>query len=433
MPNTDELRDLLSDRAEMASTARPPVDAAIRRGRRVRARRRLAVGAGALAVVAAVAVPTMIGSPSQDPAPPAGQTPAPTVLGLDLPPGGGWVEAVPGLDLPQGPALDTPYANGAELHVDSKTHGWTGEITQIIDVPEGLVVLSLVGERPPRGSGAPGLQSRLELLVDDATSAQRLELDVGHLDAVDAARLPDGTTRVVWTWRASDEAVATEVRTVLLSTGDPMTRLSWASALEVAGFVGGDVLLKAPSDVEPAALLRWALGAEIAVPVSAEPGDGSFLLSAGDGPNSALALWFSLDSPQCTYAAPLERPTAREWEHCEEGPLVRSPHGTLGANQSAVVDLATGGVVAELGLPGMPAWNDPESPVRVDVVGWSGEDVLLHVSYAGTQHTTPSGEGSWITTPVYVGVRCAATTGACERIPHAVDVVAGTGSNIVTS
>jgi len=296
-------------------------------------------------------------------------------------------------------------------------------------------VLSLVGERPPRGSDAPGPQSRLELLVDDPTNDQRVELDVGYLHGVRAALMADGGTRVAWAWSEYDDNDASEVRTVVLATDDPPSRLSRPSAVEVAGFVGGDVLIKASSDVEPAALLRWAPGADNAVPMSAEPHDGSFLLSAGDGRNSGLALFFSLDSPQCTYAAALETPATRQWEYCEGGPLVRSPHGTFGVNEIAVVDLATGQVHVglNLGMPGQPAWNDPDTPFRVDVVGWSGQDVLLSVSFTGPQHSTSVGANSWITTPVYVGVRCEATTGVCQRVPHAMDVVAGTGSYILTS
>ena len=145
-----------------------------------------------------------------------------------------------------------------------------------------------------------------------------------------------------------------------------------------------------------------------------------------------------MGTPQCTYPAPLAEPTDKRWEQCDGGPLVASPHGSFGVNQDVVVDLATGQAVVnlDLGASDLPAWNDRfEGPLGVEVVGWSGGNVLLKVTYASPAQSTPSTGGAWTITPAYVGVRCSALVsdvdtvtdvgnGACERIPHPMDVVA---------
>ena len=207
MPSTSDLRELLSSDAEHALLTRFPVEEVIRRGRRARLGRRAAAVAGACAVVGAVALPFALNPAG------GGVDHQPSTGDPQIPPDGGWVPDLPGLDLPVGDPLTTTYATGNTLFVGGQSYDLGAEITQVLDVPEGTVVITREAE--PTGT-AP---TTLQLVGHDGAVTT---IDAGSIWSVRALPDPAGTapTRLAWVWQASDDGHANEVRSAVL--GDPL-------------------------------------------------------------------------------------------------------------------------------------------------------------------------------------------------------------------
>ena len=417
MPSTSDLRELLSSDADHALATRFPVEEVIRRGRRMRLGRRVAAVGGACAVVGVVALPFALDqTDGVDQQPSTGGTDAPLV-----PPEGGWVPDLPGLDLPVGDPLTTSYASGETLVVGDQTYDLGAPIMQVLDVPEGTVVITREAE--PTG----GPRTTLQLIGADGVATT---IDTGSIWS--ARALPDlaGTapTRLAWIWQASDDGSANELRSAVL--GDAASRAAVPGRFNLTfGFLDGDVLASSvASETADPDLARWEPGADAVQLLASGPADGSFPLGVAGSPDPERALMYSVGTPQCTYAASLTDLTDKVWEQCEGGPLVSDPRGTLAANEVGVVDLATGAFVErfDLGSDKIVYVQQPGlGQIAATVVAWSGDDVVIRLSSADDVASTPAPGGSFTYNPAYVGVRCSASTGACERLPHPIGAVEG--------
>ena len=148
--------------------------------------------------------------------------------------------------------------------------------------------------------------------------------------------------------------------------------------------------------------------------------------------NSGLAVLYSGAQPQCTYAAPLTDLAAELWSICEGGPAEIGPTGGLGATQIGAFEVATGEPVStfDFGSDQIRPWDAGpfeagDTGIDARVVGWSGDDVVVQLSTETALSTTPADGGGWTVNPWYVFVRCGASTGSCERLPHPIDVLDG--------
>ena len=416
MPTTSDLQDLLSRDAEQAPRTPFAVERVIKRGRRARLQRRAVAVAGACAVVGAVAVPIALnqaGESVQQPGIAGTGTP------VEIPPDGGWVPDLPGLELPVGDPLTTTYADGNTLVAGTQSYDLGAPIMQVLDVPEGTVVIT----RQPEGPSTPA--TTLQLVGEDGAVTT---IDTGSIGSVRALPDPAGTgpTRLAWIWQASDDDVANELRSTALGEEvDPAT-VSGRFNL-IYGFLAGDVLATTmESEEDQPDLARWEPGADAVAPIATAPDDDSFLLGVTGVQDPDLALMYSGSPPQCNYATPLTDLTDRLWEQCEGGALVADPSGALAANEVGVVDTATGEFVVrfDLGSDQIVQFAQ-EGEIGASVAAWSGDDVVFRLSSTDEVASTPAPGGAWTYNPAYVGVRCSASTGACERLPHPIDAVEG--------
>lgn len=421
MPSTSDLRELLSSDAEHVLSTRFPVEQVIGRGRRARRRRRVVTVAGACVTVGAVALPIALSHTAEVVQQPIGGRTIAPADAMPAIPDGGWVPDLPGVDLPLGDPLGTPYASGSTLVVQGSPHDLGAQIVRVLDVPEGTVVIT-------SGAGDVGAPaSRLELVGDDGST---VTVDSGVISSVQALTDLAGATRLAWLWRGVDDDPTGELRSVVLGGAQPMSSVAGEFNL-VLGFLDGAVLVST-MDNEWAVpdLAQWEPGTGLVEPVASDPGDGSFVLGVtGADRTPDRALMYTGEVPQCNYAAPITDLSERLWEQCEGGPLVPAPSGSLAANQAGVVDVGTGAFVArfDLGTDSLLHWaQGPDmGGIGVEVAGWSGDDALIRLTSTDGIATTPAPGGAVTYDPAYVGVRCSASTGTCERLPHAIDAIDG--------
>lgn len=422
MPSTTDLRELLSSDAEHVSSTRFPVEQVIERGRQARLRRRVVTVAGACVTVGAVALPIALSQTAGVLQQPTGGRPiAPADARPAIPPAGGWVPDLPGVDLPLGDSLATPYAIGSTLVVQGSPHDVGAQIVRVLDVPEGTVVIT---SRPDE-IGA--LERRLELVRDEGST---VTIDSGVITTAQALIEPAGATRLAWLWRGADDDPTSELRSVVLGGAQPMSSVAGEFNL-ILGSLDGAVLVSTMENESAVPdLARWEPGTDVVEPVASDPGDGSFILGVtGVNRNTDRALMYTGEVPQCNYAAPITDLGGKLWEQCEGGPLVPAPSGSLAANQAGVVDIATGAFVArfQLGSDRLLHWaQGPDTGgIGVEIAGWSADDVLIRLTSTDGIATTPAPGGAVTYNPAYVGVRCSASTGTCQRLPHAIDAVDG--------
>lgn len=422
MPSTSDLRELLNSDAEHLRPASFPVEQVIGCARHQRRRRRiLALTGGCVVAAGAVALPlALVPTAGTVEQPGPGRTLGPATATPVIPPDGGWVPDLPGLDLPLGDPLTTAYASGSTLTAGGRTLDVGAQILQILDVPEGVVVLTAEADAGTQAA-------RLELVADDGSTAL---IDAGLIANVRALTDPAGVTptRIVWLWLNADQDSESELRSVDLDVAEPTSSAPGRFNL-VLGFQDGAVLASTIENERAVPdLARWEPGTDLVQPVASDPGDGSFLLGVtGADRNTDRALMYTGEVPQCNYAAPLTNLGERLWEQCEGGPLVPARTGALAANQAGVVDVATGAFVARFDLrtDNLLRWDQgwPDTGTAVQVAGWSGDDVLIRLSSTDGIATTPAPGGGFTYNPAYVGVRCSASTGACERLPHPIDAI----------
>ena len=183
MPTTTDLRELLHDRADTASTAPPPVEAAIAGGRRVRAaspRRRRCRCAGGRGGDRAPTHGRVANQPSRRRRRP--QPSAPT---------NGRVTSSSGFVV--GTRASWPRAPGRRADDRSRTgststvidgtvqHELGGVVRRLLEVPEGLVALvdvDLTTAVEDDGHHGP---TRIVLITDDGGSVEQMELDRGYI------------------------------------------------------------------------------------------------------------------------------------------------------------------------------------------------------------------------------------------------------------
>jgi len=428
MPTTADLRELLHDRADTASTAQPPIEAAIRGARRVRTQRQLGVVAGAVAVVAALLIPTAVGWPTAVDAPPAVQ---PTARDGRVTSSSGivWAPVLPGLDLPAGAPMTIPYAFDTVVVDGGAKHELGGVVRRLLDVPEGLVALVDIGPTTPDADG-PYLPTRIVLIGPDGPTSEPKELDRGYISSVSASETAEGLTRLAWTWTdAGPDSPPTEVRARDLGLGTDMMTLVLPDPSFVWGFDGRDPILEFDHGEDPS-FTRWDTDSGTLVRM---PEHFDAVIAA----TSDLSVRVRYDSEtECTSVVLADQPDAALWDRCDLIVQTLSPDGkfALGsrfddgrinqtADQLAVVDLTTGADVAAFDLP--PSGLDFGVP-RVPAYHWfvesweSDGSALVFVLYEGLPGEDPD---SNFAPQLRTLVRCAVTTGMCEQVPDSVEVV----------
>ena len=425
MPTTADLRALLVADADEVANEPPSYAVAIRRGRRTRVRRRVGLTVTALVAAGAIALPVVLLDRPVERDPQTGPTTGATAV-PGLPPGGGWVADLPGLDLPVGQPLRTAYAVADVVVVGSRTYELGGSaVGSLLQVPEGIVVVSMV-------AGTDALYD-LRLMVDDGSTVRFEPIDTGAIGDVHASVDPEGRLPTRLAWKAIGDQSDNELRSVVL--GDPTSLSSISGQFgSIEGFLDGDVVTTIDrTEQQTVSLVRWAPGTDVTEDVGVLPDGTDVLAAARPGRNADLAVMFSGTTPWCTFAVPLTDPSSQLWSVCGGGPAVIDPIGALGATQLGAFDVATGEPVStfDLGPDQIHQWEpwsfEPGGDIGIDarVVGWSGDDAVVQLSYAIPSSTTPDDGGGWTVNPWYVFVRCGATTGHCERLPHPVDVLDG--------
>lgn len=429
MPTITDLRELLHDQADQASTAPPPVEAAIRGARQFRAKRRLGVVAGAAAVVAAIVVPTAVQWPSANDEPPPAVQPTARDGRLTSSSGLVWAPTLPGLDLPTGEPMKIPYAFDTTVIDGSVQHELGGVVRRLLEVPEGLVALVDVAPTTPDADG-PRQPTRIVLITDDGTRVEQTELDRGYIGSLSSSPPGIGPTRVVWTWTdVSAEANPEEIRAIDLGSPDPPSRVALPDLAFVWTFDGRDPIV----EVDPAggrSFVRWEVDTGSLVPM---PESYSSMIAATAG----LELLVRFDeATQCTSAVRAGQPDAPLWERCDLLVQTLSPDGKFAvgarfvdgsvdqtADEFAVVDVKTGTDVVALDLPpsGLE-FGVPRAPTfQWFVESWEPDgSALVHVLYEGLPGEDPD---SNFAPQLRTLARCAVTTGACELVPDAVEVV----------
>lgn len=400
MTTLTDLRDLLDERADEVGHASLIGEVVVTRGHRVRTRRRLTAGATLVAVAALglslVILPNLSGS-DVAPSSPGGEDHAQT--------GPTWAPNIDGIDLPVGPALTTAYAVGNKIVDGAKTFSLPGDVTALLEVPEGFVVtLRDV--------------SRIRDIAESSAAIAVVspEGDVNFLDTGTvsgfAATSVAGQTLVAWSAEDPDTPDVYTVKRTILGAIEPETGLVVAEKSTVVGFEGIEPIVMQLGD-GGGATFRWDTQAPALVPTTWRQPEGV-------SPDGATAYYFD-DDTQCMYAASLNAPTDKIWENCDQShrpPSTLSPDGNWLAYTS-VYSAKTGQYVRELDIGVSFDLADMGRGAFYSAMelGWESDTSL--VLQVGINPVSGRG-GS------YVDVRCDVTTGVCERVPSDVDFVPST-------
>jgi hypothetical protein len=376
----------------------------------VRRRRRVAAASALVAVLAALS-PLLVRELATDRKDPV--RPIPTITSSLR-----WNETVPGLDLPVGEALSVPYAVGGTVTAGSREVDLEGsEVTQILNSAMGAIVVARTGAE----------QADIWLL-DDSENVLVAE-DVWLTGSVVQGLGYDGQTHIAYAVDGPDgpKIFAGPVL-------DPQPIDSGYRYL-AAGFMAGEPVFA--SVVQPTTLTQFhtsgahppqavvehdvvgrgepPYGAGTTIPGWWEVGDGAvaFYQEVANRCNdSRLVPSFGFDT----------------WGNCDFeagdfGVLAVGP--TYGAMRATVYELASvGHEVRTFDLPE----SSGDTAYDPDPIGWeTPTDVIIRVAAydraVNIRDRSPA-DGS------YVAVRCSVETGACERLPHPVDVVANAVNKI---
>ena len=201
------------------------------RARGVRRRRRVAGGVGVLVLAAASFVP----------------------LGTDWLAGGGdggtnpsdggdgqtstdlWLASLPGLDLPQGEPLATPYTVGDVVHLDGAEITLAEPAASMLGVPGGLVV-----ETGHATGSVSALATSLFFVRADGVVET---IDAGFIAGSAASVQADGSVRVVYGWLATATATTGEIRVRVLGSAEAPKIIPVDPPANVRGMDGSDALI----------------------------------------------------------------------------------------------------------------------------------------------------------------------------------------------
>lgn len=399
----EELQEALRSRAGTVPKPDGIAQRAAANARRIRTTRRVAAGS-ALAIALVALSPLVLRALSDERRDPV--EPAPTVVST-LP----WTETVPGLDLPVGEALSVAYAVGATVTLESRAVALEGaKITQVLDSAMGQIVVAVAGN----GRSSIWLLDGSETLkiADDLALSGSLVQGLGY----------DGRTHIAY---AVDGPDAREVFAGPLLDPQP---LGSDDRYLAAGFMQGEPVFAAV--VQPTTLTQFhtsdpraadaAIEHEVVMRSQAPYGAGTTIPGWWEVDDGAVV--FYQEAIGCNDARRVPSFGFDAWGNCdfEDGDFgVLAVGPTFGAMRATVYELESrGSAVQTFDLPR----SSGGTTYDLEPLGWeTPNDVIIRVaaydSALDIRDRSPA-DGS------YVAVRCSVDTGACERVPHPVDVVA---------
>lgn len=406
----EELQGVLRARAHTVPTPDGLALRAAVNARRVRTTRRLAAASALVIALVALSPLVLRALAGERPDP---VEPAPTVISTLR-----WTETVPGLDLPLGGPMSIPYAVGATVTLGSRAVELEGEeVTQILDSAVGPIVVAHAG------SG----HSSIWLL--DGSESIRIADGLQLSGSVVQGLGYDRQTHIAY---AVDGPDAREIFAGPVRDPEP---LGSDDRVQAVGFLRGEPVFS--SNAQPTTLTQF----HTSVPRQPQVGIEQDVVGRGVSPIGATvtipgwwevddgAVAFYRDADGCIVARVVPGFDWDVWGNCnyeaaDFGVLAVGP--TYGAMRATVYELASRGhEVRKFDLPQSPS---TDSAYDLEPIGWeTPTDVIIRVaaydSAVDYRDRSPA-DGS------YVAVRCSVDTGACERLPHPVDVVANAVNKI---
>jgi hypothetical protein len=397
----EELRETLRVHAAIVRAPEGVAQRVAENAHRVRSRRRAIAATAVVACLVALS-PVLVRAFDDDDTGPV--EPVPTVTSLR------WNENLQGVDLPVGPALSVAYAAGDTATVGSQSYVFDGkEVTALLTSPTGPVVVART----------TGTNLSSITVFDESGQRSTLAGPVKLVGSVVRGLGPDGEPHLAY---ATDGPGGPAVYEGPLLDVQP---LASGERYQAAGFLGGEPVFDSIS--RPGMLTQFHTAgvpdaggearSEVIGNVSPTNDGGTVLAGWRDLGDSASA-FYTVTSSACTLARDVPGFGIDAWMACSDESDVFVVGTDFGALGDTVYDLSSGDETRKFDLS--PAASEGVF-YDLEAIGWeSPTNVIIRI--AGYEVADPRSQSP--ANGSYVAVRCSVVTGACERLPHPVDVVA---------